>query len=194
MLEILLAVAILAMMSLAIFRFVQTNIVTVRISSQMAAADATYDGLRELLLAQWQSLPPGQGALTGEPAKLNDRARDEIRWTCGAGPGVLTRYAAGDFSVFLRLQAEEKDPNKLDLGLLRRPQEEGGIVHEHDSWVPLIKNVGSLEIRYFDPRLNIWVDKWSDTLLLPRLVKVTVERGGAAVPWEVIIPLGRYPY
>ena len=157
-------------------------------------ADARYDGLRELLLAQWQSLPPGKGALTGEPAKLEDRPRDEIRWTCGPGPGVLTRYAAGDFSVWLRLQPSEKERNKFDLGLLRRPQEDPGIVHENDSWVPLIKNVGSIEIRYFDPRLNIWVDKWSDTLILPRLVKVTLERPDAPVPWEVIIPLGRTPY
>src|SRR5947207_8876130 len=80
LLEITLAVAILAMMSLAIFRFVQTNIISVRISSQTAAADATYDGLRELLLAQLQSLPPAKGALTGEPSKLNERPRDEMRW------------------------------------------------------------------------------------------------------------------
>src|SRR5437870_2771269 len=81
LLEITLAVAIMAMMALAIFRFVESNIISVRISSQTAAADARYDGLRELLLAQWQSLPPGKGALTGEPAKLEDRPRDEIRWT-----------------------------------------------------------------------------------------------------------------
>src|SRR5438034_2846924 len=161
LLEITLAVAILAMMSLAIFRFVQTNLVSIRISSQTAAADATYDGLRELLLGELQSLPPGKGALTGEPAKLNDRPRDEIRWTCGPGMGTLTRYALGDFSVWLRLQPSEKDNNQLDLGIVRRQQADTGIVHEHDSWMPLIKNISSLQIRYFDPRLgkdNAWVD------------------------------------
>lgn len=194
MLEVTLAVAILGMMALAIFRFVQANIVSVRVSAQTAAADARYDGLRELLLAQWQSLPPGKGALTGEPAKLEDRARDEIRWICGPGPGMLTRYALGDFFVFLRLQPSENQSNQYDLGLLRRPQDDAESVHDHDSWVPLIKNVGSLEIRYFDPRLNIWVDKWSDTLLLPRLIKVKVARPDAPVPWEVVVPLGRTPY
>ena len=29
----------------------------------------------------------------------------------------------------------------------------------------------TLKIRYFDPRLNTWVDKWTDTVTLPRLVQ-----------------------
>lgn len=194
LLEVTLAVAILALMSLAVYRFVQANIMALRISSETSAADARYAGLHDLLAAQWQSLAPGNGAMLGEPAKLNDRPRDEIRWTCGAGPGLLTRYAPGDFFVWMRLQPSDKNNNQLDLGLLRRPGGDPGLVHEHDSWVPLIKNVDSLRIRYFDPRLNIWVDSWTDTLLLPRLVKVVVGRTDASVSWEAIIPLGRTPY
>lgn len=192
LLEVTLAVAILGMMAIAIYRFVQTNIVAIRISAESTAADEQYSGLRDLLLAQWQTLPPGKGAMTGEPAKLSDRARDEIRWTCGPGPGLLTRYAQGDYVVWLRLKPGNK--NELDLGVLRRPQAEPGLVHENDSWLPLIRNVGSLEIKYFDPRLNIWVDRWTDTLLLPRLVKLTIGRIDSPAPWEVIIPLGRTPY
>jgi hypothetical protein len=59
--------------------------------------------------------------------------------------------------------------------------------------VPLVENVRGLRIRYFDPRINVWLDKWTDTVTLPRLVKVVVERNDAAVPWEAIIPLGRTP-
>jgi type II secretory pathway component PulJ len=106
LLEITLAVAILSMMSLAIYRFVQSNLIAIRVSTEASALDARYDGLRDLLTAQWQSLAPGQGALLGESLKLNDRPRDEIRWTCGAGPGLLTRYAPSDFVVTLRLQRE----------------------------------------------------------------------------------------
>ncbi len=194
LLEVTLAVAIMGMMALAIYRFVQANLIAVHASTDATAADARYDGLRELLLSQWQGLPQGQGALTGDPAKLNERSRDEIRWNCGAGPGVLTRYAPGDFVVFLRMQASRNKNGQYDLGLLRRPKGESDIVHEKDTGVPLIEDIGNLEIRYYDPRLNIWVDRWSDTLILPRLVKVTVGRKDAPVPWEVIIPLGRTPY
>jgi hypothetical protein len=63
----------------------------------------------------------------------------------------------------------------------------------HESWVPLLGSVRSLELRYFDSRLNVWVTRWTDTVTLPRLVKVTIGRDDAAVPWEAIIPLGRTP-
>src|SRR4051794_19826222 len=106
LLEIMLAVAILAMMSTAIYRFVQSNMLAMRISTDASAADAKFDSLRDLLTAQFQSLPSGVGALTGDPLKLNDRSRDEVRWISGAGLGVLTRYAGTNCTVALRLQQE----------------------------------------------------------------------------------------
>jgi prepilin-type N-terminal cleavage/methylation domain-containing protein len=193
LLEITLAVAILAMMSLAIYRFVQTNMVAIRLSSDVAARDERYGGLRDLLTTQLQSLAPGAGRLLGEPLKLNDRSRDEITWICGAGPGLLTRYAPGDFEVTMRLQRENDKSDRFDLGFLRKPKDETDIVRENDTWVPLIRNVSSLQIRYFDPRLNTWLDRWTDKATLPRLVKVVIGRTDGGVPWEAIIPLGRTP-
>jgi prepilin-type N-terminal cleavage/methylation domain-containing protein len=192
LLEIIIAVTILATMALSIYRFVQSNLVAIRVSSDAIASEARYDGLREVMTTQWQSLPPGKGALLGDAYKLNDRPRDEIRWVCSAGPGLMTRYAAGDFVVSLRLQSE-KDSDRLDLGLLRKPKEDTALTDVHESWVALIDNVSSLQIRYFDSRLNVWVERWTDTGTLPRLVKVTVGRADSTIPWEAIIPLGRTP-
>src|SRR6266568_7868335 len=194
LLEITLAVAILGMMSLAIFRFVQSNLTALRVSADVNAAEAQYEGLRDLLTAEWQSLTPRQAAMKGEPFKFNDRQRDEIKWNCRAGPGLLTRYAAGDFTVSLRLQPEDSKSDRFDLGFLREPLEDSDIGEEHESWVPLIKDVDTLEILYFDPRLNTWIDRWSDGGRLPRLIKLIVERADATTPWEAIIPLGRTPY
>ncbi|MGZ5005760.1 MAG: PulJ/GspJ family protein, partial [Chthoniobacterales bacterium] len=98
LLEIMLAVGILAMMALAIYRFVQTNIIALRISAETTAENAQYSGLVNLITAEWQSLPTGKAAMLGDPLKLNDRSRDEITWTTSAGPGVLTRYAPGAYS------------------------------------------------------------------------------------------------
>jgi prepilin-type N-terminal cleavage/methylation domain-containing protein len=193
LLEIIMAVAILATMALAIYRFVQSNLVAIRLSSGATAADARYDGLREVLANEWQSLPSGRGALLGDAFKLNDRERDEVRWICGAGPGLMTRYAAGDFVVALRLQSEKKDSDRLDLGFLRKPKDDSSLTNVNESWIPLIEDVRSLQVRYFDARLNVWVERWTDTGTLPRLVKVTVNRSDAAAPWEAIIPLGRTP-
>jgi len=193
LLEIIMAVAILATMALAIYRFVQSNLVAIRLSSGAIAADARYDGLREVLANEWQSLPSGRGALLGDAFKLNDRERDEVRWVCSAGPGLMTRYAAGDFVVALRLQSEKKDSDRLDLGFLRKPKDDSSLTNVNESWIPLIEDVRSLQVRYFDARLNVWVERWTDTGTLPRLVKVTVNRSDAAAPWEAIIPLGRTP-
>jgi prepilin-type N-terminal cleavage/methylation domain-containing protein len=193
LLEIIMAVAILATMALAIYRFVQSNLVAIRLSSAALAADARYDGLREVLTTQWQSLPSGKGALLGDAFKLNDRERDEVRWVCRAGPGLMTRYASGDFVVALRLQAEKEGSDRYDLGFLRKPKEASSLTDVNESWIPLIENVQSLQVRYFDVRLNVWVERWTDSGTLPRLVKLTIGRSDAAAPWEAIIPLGRTP-
>ena len=194
LLEIMMAVAILGMMAIAIFRFVQTTLTAVQFSSYTEAADAQYDGLRELLTTQWQSLSPLRAKMFGEPFKQNDRERDEIRWNCSAGPGLLTRYAPGELTAILRLRPAS-DGDRLDLGILRKTQEDSDDVGEkHESWVPLIKNVGSLEISYFDPNANDWLPRWPGGNRLPSLVKVTVGRPDAANPWEAVIPLRRTPY
>jgi len=193
LLEIIMAVAILATMAIAIYRFVQSNMVAIRLSSDAIAADARYDGLREILAQEWQRLPPGKGALLGDAFKLNDRERDEVRWICSAGPGLMTRYASGDFVVALRLQSAKNDSDRYDLGFLRKPVDDSSLTNANETWVPLIEGVRALQVRYFDPRLNVWVEKWTDTGTLPRLVKVTVNRSDAAAPWEAIIPLGRTP-
>jgi prepilin-type N-terminal cleavage/methylation domain-containing protein len=190
LLEITLAVAILAMMSVAIYRFVLSNLTAVRISSEENAIDARYDGLRALLTAQWQSLPGGDGALTGEPFKFENRPRDEISWICGAGPGLLTRYAPGEFKVTMRLRPAGKNKERMEIGVTRKPEaNEAG----DETWIPLIDDVKSLQIRYFDPRFNSWIDRWADTVTLPRLVKLVIGRPNSAVPWETVIALSRTP-
>jgi prepilin-type N-terminal cleavage/methylation domain-containing protein len=194
LLEIMLAVAILGMMALAIFRFVQTNLTALQFSSETAATDAQYDGLRDLLTTQWQGLSPLRARMIGEPFKLNDRERDEIKWNCGAGPGLLTRYAPGEFSVVLRLQPANDKSDRLDLGILRKPQDDSDVGKGNETWVPLITNVGSLEITYFDPNANTWLPRWPGGNRMPSLVKISIGRPDAADPWEAVIPLRRTPY
>jgi prepilin-type N-terminal cleavage/methylation domain-containing protein len=194
LMEIMLAVAILGMMSVAIFRFVQANMIALQLSSDSDAADAQYAGLRDLLTAEWQSLNPLRANMVGEPFKLGDRERDEIKWKSSAGPGLLTRYAPGDFTVVLRLQPENEKGGWLDLGFSRKAQADSDTGEARETWVPLIKNVNSLEISYFDANANNWLPRWPLGGRLPLLVKITVGRADSAVPWETIIPLRRTPY
>jgi prepilin-type N-terminal cleavage/methylation domain-containing protein len=191
LLEITLAAAILGMMSLAIYRFVQSNITVLRLNASETMEDARYAGLLELLTTQWQELPTGVGALSGEPFKFNDRPRDEITWLCGTGPGLLTRYAEGEFTVRMRLKPMKDD--RMQLGFLRRPRDAAEGAEEGETWVPLLDDVRGMRIRYFDVRLNAWVERWTDTSTLPRLIEVIIERPGRA-NWQAIIALGRSPW
>jgi hypothetical protein len=186
-----LAVGILAIMSVAIYRFVQANIVAMNVSASADAVDARYMGLREMLTQELQSLPQGVGALAGDAVKVNDRDRDVLTWVCSAGPGVLTRYAPGDFKVDLRLRPHAAKSAQLDLGILRRPNDDEDAVETHETWVRLIDDVTSLQIRYFDPRLNAWVQRWTDTITLPRLVRLVIGRRDVKVPEEIVVPLAR---
>ncbi len=193
LLEITLALLILSMMSLAIYRFVQTNLAALRISSETNKIDGQYSGFENMITAQWQSLPNGVGALTGEPLKLNERSRDEVTWTCSAGPGLLTRYAAGEYQVNMRLRPSANNSGRMELGFVRKAKGDNEIGEERESWVPLLPDVESVEIRYFSPRVNQWIDRWADTVTLPRLVKIKIGRANSAIPWESVIALGRTP-
>jgi hypothetical protein len=94
--------------------------------------------------------------------------------------------------VSVRLQSR-KEREGFELGFLRKPKDDTSLTNANESWVPLIDNVRALQVRYFDARLNMWVEKWTDAGTLPRLVKLTIDRPDTAVPWEAIIPLGRTP-
>jgi prepilin-type N-terminal cleavage/methylation domain-containing protein len=192
LLEIILATAILGLMAVAIFRFVQSNIVALRLSATENMEEARYNGLLALLTSEWQSLPTGVGALAGDTYKFNDRPRDEIVWTCGAGPGLLTRYAPGEFTVRLRLRPMKEGSDKLQLGCFRKPRTDAEGENENETWVPLIDDVGGLRIRYFDTRLNAWVERWTDTGTLPALIELVIERPNR-LAWRAVVALSRRP-
>lgn len=192
LLEIVLATAILGLMAVAIFRFVQSNIIALRLSATENMEEAHYNGLLDLLTAQWQNLPIGVGALAGDTYKFNDRPRDEIIWTCGAGPGLLTRYAAGEFTVRMRLRPMKEGSDKLQLGCYRKPRTEAESNDEKETWVPLIDDVNGLRIRYFDTRLNAWVERWTDTGTLPQLIELILERPNRPA-WRAVVALSRRP-
>jgi hypothetical protein len=192
LLEIILAAAILGLMSMAIFRFVQTNITVLRISAAESMEDARYTGFLDLVTAQLQDLPTGLGALAGDTYKFNDRPRDEIVWACGAGPGLLTRYAAGEFTVRMRLRPMKEGSDRLQLGCYRKPRDAAEGSDEKETWVPLIDDVSGLRIRYFDTRLNAWVERWTDTGTLPRLIELIIQRPNRP-DWRAIVALGRTP-
>jgi hypothetical protein len=83
--------------------------------------------------------------------------------------------------------------DRLELGIVRESEDDGNPVPENLAWIPLLTNLNSVAIRYFDPRLNAWVDRWTDRGTLPHLVRLTIARADSSVPWEAVLPLRRTP-
>jgi hypothetical protein len=81
----------------------------------------------------------------------------------------------------------------MELGVVREAEDDINPIPENKAWVPLLPDVKSMEIRYFDPRLNAWVDRWTDRGTLPHLVRVTIMPVGASQPWETTVALRRTP-
>jgi hypothetical protein len=104
----------------------------------------------------------------------------------------LTRFAPGEFLVSMRLRPVSEKGDRMEIGFNRRPRETPEGSTEGETWVPLVDDVRSLQIRYFDPRLNAWVERWTDPGMLPRLVKLVIGRADR-VPVEAVIALGRTP-
>jgi len=46
-----------------------------------------------------------------------------------------------------------------------------------------------MEIRYFDQRLNAWLEKWTDQSARPSLVRMRIWRAGDDQPYEQIFNL-----
>jgi hypothetical protein len=127
-----------------------------------------------------------QGAIYGEAHIFNDQPADEMTWICQAGSGLFTRFASGEYKVHLVIRPSKENPSQYDLGVERTPYDKTQLndpnaaarLGQQMDWVPLIANVNGLEIRYFDQRLNAWVEKWTDPGSLPTMVRVRLWRNG----------------
>jgi hypothetical protein len=92
----------------------------------------------------------------------------------------------------MRLRPVSSKGDRMEIGFMRKPRATAEGETEGTSWVPLLDDVRSLQIRYFDPMLNVWVEKWTDTSRLPPLVRLVIGRPDRE-PREAVIALRRTP-
>lgn len=187
LLEVVLAVMILGMIAFSIYRFIEVTLTAIRVSTAQGGEEAAMQGLVAAIGAQLNDLPVARSnALRGEAHKFNNREGDEMTWVCHAGNGLFTAFAEGDYDVTLALKPVPKTTTS-ELGLRRAVTDANDL--SKANWLPLMPGVDALEIRYFDPRLNAWLEKWSDAGARPALVRLRITRAGAAAPHETILAL-----
>jgi type II secretion system protein J len=186
LLEVMLAVAVMALVAFSIYRFVEVDLQAIKISTDDTTQKGALQALVAVLQEEFCNLPPSQSsALLGEAHKFNGKASDEVEWLTQAGNGLFTQAADGPWKVTMTLRPDDKT-NTYTLGLLRQLPDNSST---DDHWLPLLPNVDAIEIRYFDQRLNVWLEKWSDVNSRPALVRVRIWRTDQTVPYEAVIAL-----
>jgi prepilin-type N-terminal cleavage/methylation domain-containing protein len=184
LLEVMLAVLVLALVSLGVYRFVETTLTAVQVSTASERERALTAAFAEYLRGQMLALPAARaGALTGEPHRFNNISSDELRWISGPGSGLLTRHARGEWTVTMTLK--ELKNGEQELGV-RRQDVEG---KRDATWLPLFQGVRGLEIRYYQPGRKEWLDKWTDVQSRPSLVRMKLWRNPSPEAYEIVFPV-----
>lgn len=179
-----LAVALLAMVGISVYRFVETTLTTIRVSTEADREHSLVTGFANYVRRQMQALPCARAAaISGEPHRFNGVSSDELRWIARPGSALLTRHASGEWLV--TLTTKKLDGSEYELGVRR--QDAG---HRRDpQWLPLFRRVLGFEVRYFDPDLKQWMEKWADLQRRPSLVRIRLWREASPEPFEWVLPI-----
>ncbi len=200
LLEVIIATVIIALMTFGLYRFIASNLNALRVSTELHDERQSMLGLVKFLQVQLGDLPiRRQGVLSGAPFKFNNLSSDEMTWICTAGHGIMTDAAEQDYKVTLALQPDPDAPKILELGLRREPAgdendqrrnadffDRGSGAQKYD-WLPLIRGVAAVKIRYFDARLNALVDRWNDPNARPSVVSISIWRNPDDLPYEAVL-------
>ena len=191
LLEVVLAVAILSLVGISIYRFLEVNLQAIKFSTENNNDTIAMEALIGTIQAELNSLPEPQampGALLGEAHKFKDLPADELRWITGPGNGLFTEHADDEFDVTLRLLPDSAAAKLPTLGLRRVARE---VKSDAENWLPLMEDVRAIEFRYFDSRQNAWLESWAAQGVRPALVRVRIWRHEDVDPYEAILPLPR---
>ena len=184
MLEVLLAVCLLGLVGMSIYRFVETTFSAVSRSTAAEQERMLATTFAGYLRTQIAALPSAEGGVISEEShRFQNISSDELRWIAGPGSGLLTRHAEGDWIVTLTAQPLEK--REYELGMRRR--ELRG--KRESDWLPLFRGVRGFEVRYFDAQRREWLEKWTETQRRPALIRVKLWRNPEPAPYEIVLPV-----
>ena len=186
LLEVMIAVGVIALITISLYRFVAATLTAIRVTSAVSDDRHSVVALIKAVETELQDLPPRvNGAIQGIDHKFDGLEADELQWYCKGGNGLFTKAAEGEWYSTLTIQ-RNKTTRELEIGLRRRPID----AKEADyKWWPLLRGVSALEVRYFDKRLgaNGWVARWPDKTTRPSLVRIRIWREGEKPAYEAVI-------
>jgi type II secretory pathway pseudopilin PulG len=194
LLEVILATMIIALLTMTLYRFLTAHLTAIRVTTEWADDRDAMQAVLRMVRAELNSLPPlGDDMLQGQAYKFHNLPNDAMTWRSIAGAGVLSANAAGEYRVTLTVQPVAERSTETELGLRRQPIDQSK-AHDIDlsrgsgdqkyNWVPLIRPMAAIEVRYFDTAKNVWVDNWKDTGRYPNLIRIRLWKTEGAAPLE----------
>lgn len=195
LLEVVLAVAVLSMISLAVFSFVKSNVSAIKATSLDIDDEIARERLVEMVQEEFYNLPAsGQSNLISKAIKVSGRDLDSVEWRSKGGPGLLTTAAKGEYLARLRIKPLKDNPSKYEIGVERElvMQETAlglvaGAGTSKPDWIVLIPHATSMRCRFFDPRLNTEVENWLDPSMRPSFMRLSIMREGDILPMEAVV-------
>ena len=187
LIEVMIAVVIVMLLAVSLFRFLQVNLDAIAITTESTLEDEKYGAFFRYVQTQLNAIAPrGQGLLLGNASRFHDLDADEMQWLCRAGSGVLTTAGGGEYKTTLMLRPESETSKIYDLGLRRSPVD-GNDKDPH--FVPLLRDIAAVRIRYWHPQLNALIDKWNDQNTRPLFVKITLWKNKDAPLTEAVLTI-----
>jgi general secretion pathway protein J len=188
LLEVLVAVTLVGLLSVAVFGAVRVAVQGWRHAEQRSAATADAAAVEDLLRRMIVSAKPVFASPDPTDPAVAFNGGPRALALIGKLPDALAPGLQGQERIFL---ADIGGVRTLMLAWrLDLPAAEGGALPE--TLVPLLDHVRSLRIAYFGPSASGsargWTDTWANRQALPTLVRVQLERDAAAADiWPDLI-------
>lgn len=194
LLEVVVAVAIVSLITVSIYGFVGGTLNAARATEDISERRAEVIGFNRFVQSQFAAMPlklPGSAqVVAGKTGRSGSAGRaDAVSWIALPGSAILARRAEGVFVATLEMLPSPSDKTRYAIFLSRSLFEPDRPASAPLSRVLLLDNTSHFEVAFYDARINNWVDEWRDAAALPDLVRFRI--GSAAGDHEVI---ARLPY
>jgi type II secretion system protein J len=176
LLEVLLALAVLSISVVMIFRIVQTTLKATADINFLQTQQRKVDGISQLLRRNFDSMPQ---TCTFQTRNTNGALELIFRYA----PFNFSWVSAGANFGTVVIASRPQPDGRLALSVL---QESGDALNSYvdganekkGEWFPLMDDVEQLSWRFFDQRTEKWSPVWPDTATKPNLVELTFKLAG----------------
>ena len=176
LLEVLLALAILTMITALVFRIIQTTVRTTREVTYLESLQERVDGISELLRQNFSNLPAVTQFQTKTLQTGTELVFQHVAFQFATTPGTpafgtvaLSLRPQGDGRLYLAFYQESEDAPEH---LIQANQE------DKIAWTPLLGDLEQASWRFFDPQARDWRQDWPASATRPALVELTFRIAG----------------